>query len=314
MAVLNRPVLHDLRPDLVVSDVITACGGMAADLLDLPWAELTPHPLYLPSKGLPPIGSGLAPGIGLRGRLRDTIMRALTARSIRSGDRQRAMVRQQIGLSAADPGPRRRLIATLPALEVPRPDWPAEAVVVGPLLFEPTGATLTLPPGDGPVIVVAPSTASTGTAGLAEMALQQLIPGQTLPAGSRLVVSRLGGAFASAEVTVPPWATVGLGRQDELLASADLVICGGGHGMLAKTLLAGVPMVVVPGGGDQWELANRVVRQGSALLLRPLTPDALVAAVNEVLSSPSYRRAARLAGESVAGVADPVQVCHQAAG
>ncbi|MGV0992837.1 MAG: glycosyltransferase [Mycobacterium sp.] len=314
MAVLNRPVLHDLRPDLVVSDVITACGGMAADLLDLPWAELTPHPLYLPSKGLPPIGSGLAPGIGLRGRLRDTIMRALTARSIRSGDRQRAMVRQQIGLSAADPGPRRRLIATLPALEVPRPDWPAEAVVVGPLLFEPTGATLTLPPGDGPVIVVAPSTASTGTAGLAEMALQQLIPGQTLPAGSRLVVSRLGGAFASAEVTVPPWATVGLGRQDELLVSADLVICGGGHGMLAKTLLAGVPMVVVPGGGDQWELANRVVRQGSALLLRPLTPDALVAAVNEVLSSPSYRRAARLAGESVAGVADPVQVCHQAAG
>ena len=33
--------------------------------------------------------------------------------------------------------------------------------------------------------------------------------------------------------------------------------------MVAKTLLAGVPMVVVPGGGDQWEIANRVVRQGS---------------------------------------------------
>ena len=314
MAALNRPQLRDLRPDLVVSDVITACGGMAADLLDLPWAELTPHPLYLPSRGLPPIGSGLAPGTGMGGRLRDAILRALTARSIRSGDRQRALVRGQIGLPAADPGPRRRLIATLPALEVPRPDWPAEAVVVGPLLFEPTGETLTVPPGDGPLIVVAPSTASTGTAGLAEMALRHLIPGQTLPVGSRLVVSRLGGAFATAEVAVPPWATVGLGRQDELLASADLVICGGGHGMLAKTLLAGVPMVVVPGGGDQWELANRVVRQGSACLIRPLAPDALVAAVNEVLASPSYRRAARLAGESVTGVADPVQVCHEAAG
>ena len=40
-----------------------------------------------------------------------------------------------------------------------------------------------------------------------------------------------------------------LGRQDELLADADLLICGGGHGTVAKSLLAGVPMVVVPGGG-----------------------------------------------------------------
>ncbi len=310
MAVLNRPLIEGLRPDLVVSDVITVCGGMAAELLGIPWAELTPHPLYLPSKGLPPIGSGLAPGTGLRGRLRDSVMRAFTARSIRSGGRQRAAARAGIGLPAADPGPRRRLIATLPALEVPRPDWPAEAVVVGPLHFEPTDTVLALPPGDGPVIVVAPSTASTGVAGLAETALEHLIPGQTLPAGSRVVVSRLGGT----QMAVPPWAAVGLGRQDELLARADLVICGGGHGMLSKTLLAGVPMVVVPGGGDQWELANRVVRQGSARLIRPLTPDVLMAAVNEVLSSPSYRRAARLAGESVAGVVDPVRVCHEAAG
>ena len=112
---------------------------------------------------------------------------------------------------------------------------------------------------------------------------------------------------------VPPWATVGLGRQDTLLAHADLVVCGGGHGMLSKTLLAGVPMVVVPGGGDQWELANRVVRQGSARLIRPLSVDALVAEVNEVLSEPSYRLAARRAAESLAGVADPVRVCHEAA-
>ena len=93
-----------------------------------------------------------------------------------------------------------------------------------------------------------------------------------MPAGARVVVSRLDGP----DLTVPPWAVVGLGRQDELLAQADLVICGGGHGMVAKTLLAGVPLVVVPGGGDQWEIANRVVRQGSGRLIRPLTAEALV--------------------------------------
>ncbi len=308
MAVLNVPRLGELDPELVVSDVITVCGGLAAELLGVPWVELNPHPLYQPSRGLPPLGSGLAPGIGVRGRLRDAAMRSLTARSVRIGQRNRAAVRVDIGLPAADPGPVRRLIATLPALEVPRPDWPAEAVVVGPLHFEPTSAVLDVPPGEGPLIVVAPSTATTGTRGLAELALDVLRPGSTLPAGARVVVSRLGGS----ELTVPPWATVGLGRQDELLARADLAICGSGHGIVAKALLAGVAMVVVPGGGDQWEIANRVARQGSAVLIRPLTAEALVAAAGEVLASPSYRSAARRAGATIADVADPVRVCHEA--
>src|ERR1700730_13513350 len=132
------PRFQSLGLDLVASDVFTACGGMSAELLGIPWIELNPHPLYLPSKGLPPIGSGLAPGTGIRGRVRDATMRARTARSLRAGPRQRAQVRVEIGLPATDPGPLRRLIATLPALEVPRPDWPSEAVPVGPLHFEPT--------------------------------------------------------------------------------------------------------------------------------------------------------------------------------
>jgi UDP:flavonoid glycosyltransferase YjiC (YdhE family) len=308
MAVLNVPQLRAMALDLVVSDVITACGGMSAERLGIPWIELNPHPLYRPSKGLPPLGSGLAPGTGIGGRLRDAAMRALTARSWRAGIRQRAAVRVEIGLPATDPGPLRRLIATLPALEVPRPDWPTEAVLVGPLHFEPTEQVLPIPPGSGPVVVVAPSTALTGTKGMAQTALDALVPGTGLPVGARVVVSRLNGP----DLTVPPWAVAGLGRQDELLAHADVVICGGGHGMVAKTLLAGVPLVVVPGGGDQWEIANRVARQGSGRLVRPLTDEALVGAVGAVLSTPSYREAAQRAAASVADVADPVQVCHQA--
>jgi UDP:flavonoid glycosyltransferase YjiC (YdhE family) len=308
MAELNVPGLRSLAPDLVVSDVITVCGGMAAELLGLPWVELNPHPLYLPSKGLPPLGSGLAPGVGLRGRIRDGLMRALTARSVRDGDRQRAQARAGIGLPGRDPGPVRRLIATIPALEVPRPDWPDEAVVVGPLHFEPTDDVLEPPPGDGPLVVVAPSTATTGMTGLTELALSALGPGRGLPDGLRVAVSRLSGA----DVEIPPWAVVGLGRQDELLAHADVMVCGGGHGIVSKTLLHGVPLVTVPGGGDQWEIANRVVRQGSGPLIRPLTADALVAAVSEVLTDPSYSAAAQRAAASIGTVADPVRVCHDA--
>ncbi|AHC25233.1 MULTISPECIES: glycosyltransferase [Mycobacteriaceae] len=308
MAVLNVPGIRATAPDLVVSDVITACGGMAAELLGVPWIELNPHPLYLPSKGLPPLGSGLAPGVGLRGRMRDTVMRALTARSIRAGHRHREQARTAIGLPAREPGPLRRLIATLPALEVPRPDWPAEAVVVGPLHFEPTDAVLEPPPGGGPLVVVAPSTAVTGAAGLAELALTALRPGRELPAGARVAISRLGGP----ELAMPAWAVAGLGRQDALLAKADVLVCGGGHGIVAKALLHGVPLVTVPGGGDQWEIANRVVRQGSGRLIRPLTPESLSAAVAAVLADHGYRDAAQRAGSGAEAVTDPVRVCHDA--
>lgn len=129
-----------------------------------------------------------------------------------------------------------------------------------------------------------------------------------MPAGARVAVSRLAGA----DLTLPPWAVAGLGRQDVLLRHADLMICGSGHGIVSKTLLAGVPLVLVPGGGDQWEIANRVVRQGSGRLIRPLGTESLVSAVAEVLSSARCRAAARAAGASVAGVADPVRVCQDA--
>ncbi|MFD1814121.1 glycosyltransferase [Rhodococcus gannanensis] len=306
-AYISTEILPDLSamlPELVVSDILTAGGGMAAERLDLPWVELSPHPLYSPSVGLPPIGSGLAPGEGIRGRLRDSMMRAATARSIKQGLRQRSEARVGVGLPAQDPGPAARLIATLPALEVPRPDWPENAHVVGPLLWEPTADLLDPSPGDGPLVMIAPSTAHTGAEGMLETALDTL-DGE----GVRVVASMLDAP----PVDLPAWARAGLGRQDALLASAAVVVCGGGHGMLAKALLAGVPVVTVPGGGDQWELANRAARQGSAVVVRPLTAESLRDAVRRVLDDPSFAQAARRAAETAPDVADPVEVCRAVA-
>lgn len=55
-----------------------------------------------------------------------------------------------------------------------------------------------------------------------------------------------------------------------------------------------------------------MVRQGSGQLIWPLTAAALMAAVNEVLLSPGHCKAAQRAAVSIAGVADPVRVCHEA--
>lgn len=297
------PQLAALEPDLVVCDVLALGASMAAELLGVPWAQLSPHPLYEPSRRLPPMGSGLAAGTGMRGRLRDSVLRAMTARSIRQGDRQRAVVRQRIGLNARGEGPAVRLIATLPALEVPRPDWPRNAVVVGPLLWEASQERMSPPPGTAPLVMIAPSTAWTGAIGMAEMTLDAV-----RDLGVRAVVS----TFAPAPAGLPSWATSGPGRQDELLRESSVLVCGGGHGMLAKALLAGVPLVVVPGGGDQWEMANRVARQGSGLIVRPSTVDGLRDAVARVLGEPGFAAAAACAAATMADVRDPVQVCRAA--
>ena len=295
------PDLSATLPELVVSDILTAGGGLAAERLDVPWVELSPHPLYSPSKALPPIGSGLAPGEGVLGGLRDGLMRAATGRSIKQGLRQRSQARIGIGLPEVDPGPAAQLIATLPALEVPRPDWPEHAHVIGPLHWEPTDEVLDLPPGDEPLVMVAPSTAFTGAVGMVEATLEGLAG-----AGVRVALSMLEEPPAN----LPTWATAGLGRQDELLVHASVVVCGAGHGLLSKALLAGVPVVAVPGGGDQWELANRAARQGSAVVVRPLTAEAVRDAVARVLGESSFREAAAAAARSVADVVDPIAVCH----
>ena len=299
-----RTELQKLRPDLVVGDVLTAAGGLAAERLGVPWVQLCPHPLYLPSRGLPPIGSGLAPGVGIQGGLRDHLLRAMAGRSIRRGRRQRGEARRSVGLAELDPGPIARLIATLPALELPRPDWPGNCHVVGPLLWDPAAGELAPPPGEQPLVLVSPSTAVGGTVGLLEAALDGLT-------GVRMVATVLPPPSAAAEL--PRWARVGSGRQEPLLARARAAVIGGGHGMLAKTLAAGVPAVLVPGGGDQWELANRAARQGSAVIVRPLTPAALNAAVHRVLDDPRFAARARQAAGSLSEVtADPVSVCRAA--
>ncbi len=299
------PDLDEVGADLVVSDILTAGGGLAAERLGITWVELSPHPLYAPSKGLPPIGSGLAPGVGVRGRLRDTLMRKATGRSIAQGKAQRGVARRSVGLPSEDPGPAARLIATIPALEVPRPDWPSEAHIVGPLLWEPTTSTLEVPPGSDPIVMVAPSTAFTGAQGMLEATVEGLAGH-----GVRVVASMLDDPPAD----LPSWVRAGLGRQDDLLRQADAVVCGGGHGLLAKSLIHGVPVVAIPGGGDQWELANRAARQGSALIVRPPSADAIGDAVQRVLGDSTFERAAGEAAAGAGDVEDPVAVCRRVLG
>jgi UDP:flavonoid glycosyltransferase YjiC (YdhE family) len=79
-----------------------------------------------------------------------------------------------------------------------------------------------------------------------------------------------------------------------LIEQAAAVICGGGHGILAKALSRGRPVVTVPDGGEQRENADRVRRAGLGVEILPkrLTPKRLADAVHQVLTDPRFAQAA----------------------
>jgi UDP:flavonoid glycosyltransferase YjiC (YdhE family) len=290
-AEMARPcseLLRRWRADAVVSDTLVTAAGWAAKLAGLPWVELIPHALQDLSRDLPPPGTGLAPGRTPLGRARDTWLRRMTGRSLALAHHQRTEARHTIGLSSED-APRARLVATLPVLEPQRRDWPDNTHVVGPLVWDPSDEDLDLPPGDEPLVFVSASTVPGRGLGLLETALLSM-------RGVRLVCTTL----TSYDGALPVWARVGPGRQQPLLDAANVLVSGAGNGIVCKGIAAGLPLVLVPGWGEQKENAARAARLGTAIVIPPrrLTADRLRAAVDRVVTDPAYRNASRAASTS----------------
>ncbi|MDX6287533.1 MAG: hypothetical protein QOG53_3018 [Frankiales bacterium] len=282
-------VLRQWRADGVVSDTLVTCGGWAAASIGLPWVEFIPHPLQDLSRDLPPPGTGLAPGRTPLGRGRDAFLRRMTARSLALARSQREEARRAIGIDEETP-PRVRLVATLPALEPPRRDWPTDTHVVGPLVWDPGDVALDVPDGDEPLVFVSASTVPGRSMGLLETALASL-------RGVRLVCTTLSAYDAA----LPSWARVGPGRQQPLLEAASVMVSGAGNGIVCKGLEAGLPLVLVPGWGDQKENAARAARLDAAVVIPPrkLTADRLRTAVERVLGNPGYAEASARASQGV---------------
>jgi UDP:flavonoid glycosyltransferase YjiC (YdhE family) len=258
----------------------------------VPWVELIPHALQDLSRDLPPPGTGLARGRTPLGRGRDAFLRRMTQRSLTLAGQQRAQARRSIGLRD-EPPPLVRLVATVPALEPPRSDWPARTYVVGPLVWDPADADLEPPSGDEPLVFVSASTVPGRTLGLLETAVAAL-------QGVRMVCTTL----SPYDGPLPSWVRVGPGRQQPLLDVADVMVSGAGNGIVCKGLTAGLPMILVPGWGEQKENAARASRLGAAFTIRPgrLTVDRLRRAVVRALRTPNYSTASRAAGATASAL------------
>jgi MGT family glycosyltransferase len=288
------PLVRDLRPDVVVADILTLAPALSAERLGVPYATLIPHinphtepgfPIYSIGARLPRTAAGRAFWRRLHGQVEN---------GLELGRRELNDARERLDLPPLEHihgGTSRQLalVATFPQLEYPRA-WPAHTHVVGPLMWEPPAAEVALPPGDEPLVLIAPSTSQDPEHRLLHAALEALAdaPVRVLATWNRRLPPRPLRVPANARAV--EWVSYA-----RTIPHCDLVVCHAGHGTLVRALSLGCPVVACPTAGDMNENAARVAWAGAGVRVprRFTTPRPLRMAVQHALGTPSIRERAR---------------------
>jgi MGT family glycosyltransferase len=290
----TRPAVAESRPDVLVHDILTLAPALAAELEGVPAATLVPHVYPLGAPGFPPYAFGARlPRTGL-GRRAWSALDPLSQAGLRRGRRELNDTRAQLGLppvARLHGGLSQRLVlvGTFPQLEYPRP-WPEHVHVVGPLLWEPPYHDVHPPPGDDPLVLVAPSTAQDPEHRLLRATVDGLggEPVRVLATWNRRPLDRTLAVPANARLV--EWVSY-----SGTMPRCALVICHAGHGTLVRALASGSPVLAVPHAGDMAENAARADWAGVGVRLpwRLLSPTTLRLAVRRALSEGELSERAR---------------------
>jgi UDP:flavonoid glycosyltransferase YjiC (YdhE family) len=303
-------------PDVIVADA--SMWGPALVMHEaqaIPVALLSPL-IYavIPGPDIPPMGSRVGVPRTRRTRTRAHVVTAIGALLARPGRRRIDRLRADHGLpplegSVNDVLGRLPLyvVGSIPELDLDRRDLPPGVRYVGPLLWhppDPPGTTEWLDglPASRPWVHVTEGTSHYQEPFLLRAAAAGLARGPweaILTTGRRRAGSISSGA---PNVHVRDWLA-----HDTLLPRCSALVTTGGAGTTMAGLRAGVPLVLVPTSWDKPDIALRMVEAGVAVRLPPrrCTPQALRAAVEEVLGDPRYARNARRIAALLAAAPGP---------
>ena len=309
-ALYARDVLEalDAAPvDLIVSQELLFGPMMAAEKASVPLALFCANVWPFPTlPGQPPFGAGMAPA----GNDQDVMLHQMVGQTTRTifqmGLPALNAAREGLGLAPlADlfdqlAVARHILLGTSRAFDFAPEPLAEPFAYAGPYVADPVGVQAwesPWPAGDArPLVVVTSSSLYEAQEDLLRRTLAALA---ALPV--RAVVT-LGPAldladFPGAENVV----VVASASHAALMAQAALFVTHGGHGSVIRPLMAGLPLLVLPGLRDQRDNAQRVVHRGAGLMLeRDARPEAIAGAVQMLLEDPRYRDAARTLGDAIA--------------
>jgi MGT family glycosyltransferase len=283
------PMFERMRPHVAVSDILTLAPALAAERAGVPLATLIPHIYPALEPGLPFFAMGLRPPRTPLGRAAwRTGQRALNV-GLEHGRRDLNLQRRRLGLPPVERfhggiSAELALVGTYPQLEYPR-RWPPGVEVTGPMSFEVPHPEIELPPGEQPLILVAPSTAHDSGNHLVRTALKAFAgePVRVVATTNRVAPQR--PIEVPANAVLVDWLSY-----SQLMPAASLVVSHGGHGTVARALGAGTPLLICPIAGDMSETAMRVSWAGAGLSLpwRLCRPGPLRWAARRILGDPSF--------------------------
>jgi MGT family glycosyltransferase len=270
-----------------------------------PVLTYTTTPLFLSSRDTAPGGTGIHPGTGPLGRLRNRTLNAVAQRVLlRASHHATNTMLQALSLPKlpvfvldsailAD----RLIVPTIPEFEYHRSDLPDHVRFVGAVSPEP--ADRFVPPrwwselsNGRPVVHV-----TQGTVDNAD--LSKLIePTIDALADEDVTVVVTTGGRPVSQVRGPLPSNTFVAEfipHDVLLPSVDVMITNGGYGAVQRALMNGVPLIVAGNTEDKPEVAARVEWFGTGVNLRTgiPTPATVRRAVRAVLDDDAYRVVAR---------------------
>jgi UDP:flavonoid glycosyltransferase YjiC (YdhE family) len=87
---------------------------------------------------------------------------------------------------------------------------------------------------------------------------------------------------------------------DAVMKDVSLVVTHGGHGTVSRALWHGLPLLVMPMGRDQYDIASRARAHGAGLTLPPDASETeIAAALSRLITEPQFAVAARRLGQAI---------------
>lgn len=281
----TRPLLRELRPHVAVADILTLAPALAAELEGVPWATLVPHIYPHGERDFPIYSLGARLPRGVLGRRLWRGLQRPVDRGLELGRLELNATRERVGLPPlphVHGGISRQLalVATFPQLEYPRV-WPEHVHVVGPLMWEPPAADVEPPPGDEPLVLIAPSTAQDQEHRMLHAALRGLADAPVR------VLGTWNHRLPPTPLPVPDNARlVDWVCYSRTMPHCDVVVCHAGHGTLVRALSSGCAVVACPAVGDMNENAARLDWTGAGVRVprRFVTPRVLRLAIERAVT------------------------------
>jgi UDP:flavonoid glycosyltransferase YjiC (YdhE family) len=301
--------------DAILSLDVLFGAALGAEASGVPIALLSPHVSIRTLPGMPPATCGLGQPKTAQERAEVEAANAGLAAVMNASLPILNQARAELGLPVladimdlfdrAD----RLLLATSQAFDFQADSLPGNFRYVGPLLDVPNWSKSSQgksPQGkcwqapwsaqsDRPRLLVACSTGAQGQRDLVQRVIDAV---GTVDVDA---LATTGPNLDVADLRAPNNVHLVQGAPHDLvMKDVSAVITQGGHGTVTRSLVNGLPQLVLPMARDQTANAVRVEAKGAGLRLPPSASQAeIAAAINRLITEPQFKAAARRVGDAI---------------